>query len=139
MTKMYRGFVIVDRPIHTNGLDQVIDFTRSGLTDYLIVQIPAGINNRQAITRWFSRNAPASRYLKVTGHWGRDTWLVALPDVKTLKEFHAFLHLKRPHHVVWSGGNATAFVEESSRVLELSRVNGRVEGARDARSARNGR
>lgn len=136
MTKMYRGFVIVDRPIHTNGLDQVIDFTRSGLTDYLIVQIPAGINNRQAITRWVSRNAPTSRYLKVTGHWGRDTWLIACPDAKTLREFRAFLHLKRPHHVVWSGSNATTFVEESSRVLEVARIDGRVDGPRGVNHGR---
>lgn len=131
MTKIYRGFVIVDRPIHTDGLDKIIDFTRAGLTAYLIVQVPAGVNSRQALTRWITRNSPESKYLKVSGYWGRDTWLFAFPDASTKGEFNSFLHNKRRHFVIWQGSDPVTFVNEGSRILERARISGRVEGARN--------
>ncbi len=130
MTTIYRGFVIVDRPIHTNGLDKVIDFVESGLTDFAIVQIPAGTNHRQAATRWFQRNSPNSHYLKVCGHWGRDTWLLAFDKPSTRRAFNSFLHSQRQHFITWQGNDSATFIDEASRVLELSRIDGRVEGAR---------
>ncbi|WP_145152762.1 hypothetical protein [Pseudomonas oryzihabitans] len=136
MTAMYRGFVIVDRPIHTNGLDRVIDFVESGLTDFAIVQIPAGTNHRQAITRWFQRNSPNSKYLKVCGHWGRDSWLLAFDNATTRRAFNSFLHSQRQHFITWQGNDAATFIDEASRVLELSRIDGRVEGARGVNNGR---
>lgn len=138
-TKVHRGYVIIDRPVHTSGLDRVINFVESGLTDFAIVQTPAGTNHRQAITRWFSRNSPSSKYLKVCGHWGRDTWLLAFDKPSTRRAFNVFLHSQRQHFITWQGVDAATFIDEASRVLELSRIAGRVEGARDTRSARNGR
>lgn len=132
-TKEHRGYVIVDRPVHVNGLDRVIDFVDAGLAEFAVVQLPQGLRSRQALTRWFTRNAPTSRYLKVTGHWGRDTWLVAFPDVRTLREFRAFLHTGHQHFIVWQGNDAATFIDEASRVLELAKIDGRVEGARNGR------
>lgn len=129
-TKVHRGHVVIDRPIHTNGLDRVIDFVESGLTEYAVVQIPSGTRHRQAITRWFTRNSQNSRYLKVCGHWGRDTWLLAFDKPSTRRAFNVFLHNQRQHFITWQGNNAAVFIDEASRVLELSRIAGRVEGAR---------
>lgn len=130
MTKLHRGFVIVDRPIHSNGLNRVIDFVESGLTDFMVVQVPAGKLHRMAITRWFQRNSPQSKYLKVNGHWGRDTWILAFPNVHTAKEFRAFLHNKRQAFVSWQGNSSATFVDEAARTLELTKISGRVEGGR---------
>lgn len=129
-TKVHRGHVIIDRPVHINGLDRVIDFVESGLTDFAIVQIPAGTNHRQAITRWFQRNSPSSQYLKVCGHWGRDSWLLAFDKPSTRRALNVFLHSQRQHFITWQGADAATFIDEASRVLELSRIDGRVEGAR---------
>lgn len=133
-TKVHRGHVVIDRPVHINGLDRVIDFVESGLTDFAIVQIPAGVRHRQAITRWFQRNSPTSHYLKVCGHWGRDTWLIAFDSATARRAFNSFLHSQRQHFITWQGTDAATFIDEASRVLELSRIDGRVEGARGVNS-----
>lgn len=130
-TKVHRGHVVIDRPVHTNGLDKVINFVESGLNDFAIVQIPSGIRHRQAIGRWFQRNSSKSRYLRVSGHWGRDTWLLAFDKRETRQVFNDFLHSYRQHYTVWQGNNSGTFIDEASRVLELSRIDGRVDGARN--------
>jgi len=129
-TKEHRGYVIVDRPVHISGLDKVIDFVESGLTDFVVVQIPVGRAYGQAVTRWFQRHSPNSRYLRVSGHWGRNTWLLAFDKPSTRRAFNAFLHTGHQHFTVWQGDDPAAFIDEASRVLELSRIDGRVEGAR---------
>lgn len=130
-TKEHRGHVVIDRPVHTHGLDKVINFVESGLSEFAIVQIPSGIRHRQAITRWFQRNSPQSRYLRVGGHWGRDSWLVAFDKRGTRHLFTDFLHSYRQHFIAWQGNDAAVFIDEASRVLELSRIDGRIDGARN--------
>jgi len=132
-TKEHRGYVIVDRPVHINGLDQVIDFVEAGLKDYLIVQVPAGRTTRLSLTRWFCRNAPNSKYLKVNGHWDRDTWVLAFDSLATRRKFTHLLCMKHAHLTLWRGNDPAAFIDEASRVLELAKIDGRVEGARHGR------